>query len=499
MNPRAATALILVWIVGIVAWLLLTRSPQDFDASSTASPQPSPSSAMAQAPTPTSTRDASPREPQAEAASAPPAAGTDAPRTGIRFLRADGSPAAQLPVVFGDARLRPAGADARKHVWVTTDDEGYARITESDRMQMVLFQESDRGFFVGAQFPYLGEAQVLFPLQLDDLDAVGRVLHLRPAGAVLVRLGDQEAQTSAPRVSLQLDRPPIGVDPDQIHPGTTPFGGLGHFEAQQRDHPEGALFPWVGVGVGGVAGPRPGGFPAVRSFGPLHEGDVEELELRLSDPPPAPTLWLAQLVDPEGRPFAPASSLIWSLDILRDGRVWARTGGPAQPDEQGHVRLELGPALPPILDEDRAVLRFNTLRERWAPIELTEWLQPGEHDLGMLGLGPLPQLAAGTIRLPGGQPAAHLRLDVYFEDAEVPGKPLESPRPQLARRGDLGTDPLGGFQIRGDAQGRPLLLLIHETPWTLPQILPFQAGRGNWEIQLKPRPGLDGAGASNGG
>lgn len=395
---------------------------------------------------------------------------------GVRVLRADGSAARDVPIVFGDYLASTRGEEARQHFWTVTDDEGFASVPADKLVTLLQFDAPDRAYYAAAHFPYPGPPQVIAPLSLEPEAKESSLLMLRPAGAIEVEL--RHADASRVRDSLQIDliRKPQIQELAAIRM-RLPFRDPGGYGASAALIDGRAKFPWIGVGVDGLLVPFRRLGPTAWTLGPLHDQDVAHAELILQGELDLGMNWYFELVDPTGRPAAPQGSLMWSLEVERQGETWHRVGGPviAQDPPKSWIAFQ---EVPPFLAGDRAFLRFRTLHERWNPIDVSAWMRAGDSELGTLALGPLPVQAAGRVVDPQGQGIEGLRVKIESNQAPV-------------QSGQVGTDSDGNFLLRGEPSDVEWTLTVSENAFYLGKTLRLRLPSSQLLIELEPRLPID--------
>lgn len=406
---------------------------------------------------------------------------TGEPVAGVLIRRSDGSPATGLTVVVGDAPKNSQGRQARPLIWTSTDSQGRALLGEEDRATLALFREERRALYAAAHFPYDGPTQVLWPLTESQLESGQLELFLRPAGSLAVDVLDAEGAPLETPLTVTLERGPTsGLLAE-------PFAGAGRFGAQRQGEGR-VVFPWVGVGTQGVVSARIGEVPATRFRGPLFERDQEEVRQQVLQAEAQPTIWNFRVVDAAGHSFSVPASLTWRLSIERDGLIWHELVGLVAQSTDGspsQIRIENRPAL---LPGDQVELRLSTLRKRWRPRDVGAWMKPGEHELGLIALEPLPMLAAGKINRFAELGVSEIRFDVQ-ELQGVASDGQEQWRPiRLIEPDDVfGTDVDGRFTIHGEPSSRRMRLVVLAGVWFETAIVELGAQAQALEIELKRR------------
>lgn len=403
-------------------------------------------------------------------------------RVGVRMLRADGSPAAGVPVVFGVAALDPVGDHAMVGSFVHADAAGVASLSETDLANLEQVLTSSRAIYATAHFPYHGAPQVLFPLTREDLLGGDATLTLRAAGSIDVRLSLADG-TPAPAFQATLQRQPV-QDELVRELLRAPFAGSGQFGAEVAGEDGLATLAWIGVGVQGIVTAARPEATSGWTYGPLRDQDRAQLQLTEAREAAATLHWTFQLLDPAGQPARPGGSLMATLEIWRRGERWHRITAPVRGfGPQGEREVTFDPA-PPLLEGDRVELTFRTLRERWQRLDVTDVVRRQQQDLGMLSLNPLPIVASGRVVDEDGRPLPNLTVSLRPMSTEPdPHRVPITDRPS----GNYLTNEFGEFVIRAEADLSVLELVVHQTAFTREVRQSIAPGRTDWTITAPAR------------
>jgi hypothetical protein len=466
-----AAALILIWVL-LLPNSGLTPLDQDDPSSDARTPVEVEVEEIGRAPIPEQDEAA-----QLHASEANP---TDlGTRAGIWVKRSDGTPAAELRVTIGDAPLDREGEGARSFAWLVTNQQGFARVKNSDLERFSLLRRDGRALYAAAFFPYPGPPQVIWPLPEEQLLAGQQVLHLRPAGQIEVSMVDAAGEAHTGLHDLKLSQ---GPESNKL---TLAFGGAGRYGDVQLAEGPAIRFPWVGVGLAGII---ESGTSAVRFRGPMFERDTEPLQLQVPDSTESSVRLKFKLVDAAGRPIPPLTDLRWQIDVIRDGVVWHTRTGAVEQDGNGADHEIHVLDLPAALANDELSLRLHAEEQRWRPRDISACSAPGEYDLGLFALEPLPLLVAGEI--PG---LFELGVsEIRFQVQESLGVDLSGEEQWRAIRvvqeeNLRGTDAHARFRIHGEPSSARMRLMVLAGVWFEPVYLDFHTGAEDLRVELKRR------------